>query len=226
MLIAPTEPPLLKRLGTVSLTPEAMGVDVLWVASGEEGPPLRIGIQRKAFPGDFLSSLQDGRLQKELAQMASLDHAFLILEGLGSWTGDGALLLPHSSRQVTRRHMFGFLASLQSQYRVGWLQTSDLSDTCEAVVALREWFQKPNHLSLTSRPKPVAPWGSAHSPEWRAWFWQGFPGVGPGTAANLAAAFDPLPFTFTHPSADLRAVKGVGKKRAGEILALLEDPGR
>ena len=55
MLIAPTEAqhPALRALGRVSSTPERCGVDFLF-ATRATGT---VGIQRKAFPADFLASV-------------------------------------------------------------------------------------------------------------------------------------------------------------------------
>jgi len=67
MLVAPTEPMTLKALGTVSLVPEDYGSDFLW-ASPVFG---LVGVQRKE-ASDFVASVMDGRLDKELAQMKQL----------------------------------------------------------------------------------------------------------------------------------------------------------
>ena len=68
LLVAPTEPPQLKKLGKVSSVPESYGLDYMFITHNS----LISGVQRKQFPGDFTSSLNDGRLGKEIVQMGPL----------------------------------------------------------------------------------------------------------------------------------------------------------
>src|SRR5512139_620381 len=87
MMIAPTEPAALRALGTVKLTPERFGVDIMW---GSTVTGL-CGIQRKEI-SDFFASMTDGRLAKERAQMQGLDLRVLVIEGRPMWTTEGVLV--------------------------------------------------------------------------------------------------------------------------------------
>jgi len=52
-----------------------------------------IGIERKKVPGDLLSSIEDGRLRREiLAMRAECDHQVIILHGMMRFNGDGQLM--------------------------------------------------------------------------------------------------------------------------------------
>ena len=213
--VAPTEPDALKRIGTVTLLPERFGVDVLI--------PTRIGlvgIQRKQFPSDFLSSVHDGRLQKEFGQMKILAHAFLLLEGRPTWTSDGKLANT-SHFKWTVDSMTGFLLSLQIQYNVGLLWTEDTNETILVCKRVEGWFAKTSHNSMRVRPRPSNPWQSRNNEDWQVWMLQGVPGIGPGTAEAICKHFGRLPLQLTVGEVELRAVPGVGKKTANDLLRYL-----
>src|SRR5215472_11777188 len=98
MLISPTEPAEFRVLGEVSSVPELYGADFLMY-----GPKIgRVGVQRKEI-NDFVASIRDDRLAKEVAQLKSLNVGMLVLEGGVEWTNDGSLL---STRSPLSRAQF------------------------------------------------------------------------------------------------------------------------
>ena len=216
--MSPTEPSVLRRLGVVSLVPEEYGVDVFWAVNREDGAA-RCGVQRKRFPEDFMASLADGRLQKELQQMKSLDVKFLLIEGSGTWTVDKCLVLPYSAREFTSRHLRGMLATIQCKYGVGWIPTTGIDETVEAIRDLHKWSEG-DKSSLETRPKPGhVPFNDPASDEWKVWWWQGIPGIGSDTAWSLVKAFPGgLPVKLAVSEKELREVKGVGKKKARDLV--------
>jgi ERCC4-type nuclease len=170
-LISPTEPPEIKRLGRTSPKPERYGVDVLWF--NKRG---KFGVQRKQFPGDFLASLHDGRLQREMAQMQSLTAGILIIEGFGQWSTDGRLL---DQRQFTKQQFFSLVTSFHFQYGMSVQRVRDMLGTAQAIHAFYAWSEKDNHRSLDRRPNPAGKWGTADSREWAIHLLQSFEGIGP-----------------------------------------------
>jgi hypothetical protein len=87
MLISPTEPASLHSLGKVAWLPEKFGADILMSVGSEW-----IGVQRKEI-ADLVASVQDGRLGMQVAQMAALKQAVVVVEGRPKWTLEGELIL-------------------------------------------------------------------------------------------------------------------------------------
>ena len=211
--ISPAEPAELQTIGIISSFPETIGLDFCWsTANGIAG------VQRKQFPEDFLSSLYDGRLTKEIMQIScAVAFPLLILEGTGQgWTSDGRLI--HRHAKFTRAQLQGFLLSLQIAHGIPWLQVGNIRETGPVVVAFREWTLKDSHRSLMQRPGP----GDHRTRPWQEHFLQGLPAVGPKTAAAIIDHFGRIP--FIPPSVDdLCAVPGVGRKKAQAIVAMFRE---
>lgn len=218
-LVAPTEPAELKALGIVSPLPERVGCDVLYFAHGK-----KCGVQRKEV-GDLLSSVADGRLGKELAQMAAANVAarLLVVEGVVTWTNEGVLLRGYGETW-TRRQWLGLLWSAQEAG--AWVTTTaGLRETCEVVEWFGDWCRR-EHRSLKTRPGPASMWGTrATQEEWACHVLQGFPGVGPALAARLVEEFGGVPLEWRVTREELGAVRGVGKKKVERIWALLNGGG-
>lgn len=216
MLIAPTEPLLLKKLGKVSSLPEKHGADFLF--PGSLG---LIGVQRKEVR-DWVSSCFDGRLAKELDQLNHVDQAALILEGRLAWSGDGTLM-DYRSNSYTKTMHLGLLFSAMA--RGIWIvTTSNLADTSDCLCCLEEWLGKREHRGL-SRPKPPkGEWGKATDKGWAMWLLQGFEGVGKSTAERIYDHFSGVPLAWTVAEEELREVEGIGKGRARNLIHALESP--
>lgn len=219
MIVAPTEPPLLKDIATVvSTKPERYGVDVMWL--GAKG--VRYGVQRKEFPGDFLSSVSDGRLAKELGQMEALDVPILVLEGKAIWMNDGRLDSRWGQEWKKRSH-WAFLASVRA--RGVWVEwTANLEETVEIVQVYQEWSRKVRHTATMRRPGPAKnAWGTQSSRDWQIHLLEGFPDIGPETARRIIDHFGRVPLQWTTDAVGLQAVFGVGKKTAEKLIRAIGD---
>jgi ERCC4-type nuclease len=132
--------------------PEQHGADVLAVVFGRG----KLAIQRKAFPDDFLASIDDGRLARELAMLSRTECPVLIVEGRPQWTADGHLMASWTSRW-TRQQIRNLMRSVWLTHGVMVEHTDNINDTATAVIELETWFRKKVHRSLLSRPKQTAP---------------------------------------------------------------------
>lgn len=218
MLIAPTEPPALRATGTVSLTPERHGVDVLW---GAKDIGL-IGVQRKVFPGDFLASMDDGRLSKELSQMRALNIGVLVLEGRPTWTTFGELLGQRWGKRWTRQAHRAFLMSVRM--KGVWVEWTDhLDDTIDFLQVMEKWAAKSKHQSLSSRPGPKRDsWNRLTDRDYALHMIQGWPDVGPELAGRIFDRFG-VPLALTVTEKELLSVQGIGKAKAGRIMRMFTD---
>ena len=218
MMIAPSEPPALRALGSTKLLPERFGADVMW---GSAAAGL-VGVQRKEFPGDFVASLEDGRLATQRIQMLALDIRVLVLEGRGTWTTEGQLVSnygPPLSRSAFRR----YLCSVQAGGV--WVQTTDsLDDTIAFVHDLEAWSRKRQHQSAAHRPGPKGDrWGRVTPRHRQLHLIQGIEGVGPELAGRILDELG-MPFGLRVTAEDLKRVHGVGKKTVRAFERPFEEP--
>lgn len=223
MLVAPTEPAALKALGTVSLLPEERGCDVIWRARGRW-----FGVQRKAI-SDFVASMQDGRLVKEVAQMkgeGGLDGVCMpavVIEGNVVYTSEGELMLDRQTR-VTRAQIEGRCWSLAREgVHVYW--TVNVPATVEWVKRYAAWSAKAKHASSALRPGPTVAWGTAGNRDWALHTLQSFPGVGVDRAGEILASFGRLPLRWDVSEEEMMKVKGLGKKTVRGMYGAFEHEG-
>lgn len=215
LLISPAEPKLIKELGIVHSLPETYGADILF--SSENG---LCGIQRKEFPNDFLASLYDGRLEREVAQLQRCDYfRALVFEGKPRWLTNGQL--DNNYRAFSKSQLLSLQHSL-------WLQgiftvwTTDVMDTVDYIYGLVKWAGRTKHLSLLKRPNPQGIWGTASAEDWSRHLLQSFQGVGPELAQRIVQKFNGPPLQWTVTEKELMQVEGLGKEKARRLISALE----
>ncbi len=216
MLISPTEPTVFSDQipdSKVSMLSEKYGCDFLMLAK-----TVRVGVQRKQFPNDLLSSLADGRLYDQIRKMGELDQASLILEGYGQWTADGTLM--HLTN-FTRRQLHGLILSLSFEFGIQVFQVRDMAETVELLINMERWIHKPAHTSLLRRPSAEKDSWSQKSDRMNGiHLIQSFGGIGPTIAANIYDHYGKVPMTWDE-GIDLTDVKGVGKEKAKQMREAL-----
>ncbi len=217
MLVSPTEPKALKKLGTVSSKPENHGADFLII-----GDMFRIGIQRKEFPGDFLASLTDNRLYQQLPALSTLDKSLLVLEGRGRWTEDDELI-SNKHHRFTRQQLHGLLFSIMFEFGVPSMIVGDMGEMARVLVDLETWAKKTSHKSLKTRSGPDSDsWGETTERHFAQHIMQGFPGVGQELAGRIIDKFEGVPLTWTVGPDELIDVEGIGKVKAQKMYDALE----
>lgn len=226
LIVSPAEPRWLKTKLEAAFTdvqynalPERRGVDVCWRSQGAWW-----GVQRKQLD-DLVSSLRDGRLQREVAMMTAdsgVTMPHLIVEGAVKFTGDGMLIRDGWGQDFTKRQWRGLLWSLQ-QAGVAVSYAPTPTETAELIVDLHAWSRKARHSTLKSRPGPASSeWGTRSSTSWQRHLLQGFDGIGPELADAIIARFGGAPLKWTVDSDELRMVPGIGPKRVEALVRALE----
>lgn len=211
MLIAPTEPTEFLEVGERSSLPEKYGVDFLFAHDGKW-----FGVQRKEH-SDFVASVQDGRLSKEIGQMQQLSVGMLLIEGAGKWTNDGELI--HGWAKWNKGQEYSYLWSVQS--RGVWVDRSGgKRETIQVLGAFERWVRKASHKATFSRPGATSTWGKAGSREWAIHLLCGFDGVGPEIATRILDGLG-MPLAWTVDEKGLMQVEGIGKKRASKLIEAL-----
>lgn len=215
--VSPSEPPALRAIGRTTMLPEHFGADVCF--------PSRLGLvvlQRKEFPSDFMASVHDGRLGEQRAKMQRAAVKVLVLEGRGTWTTDGELVVPFGpglSISQYRRYLWSV------QLDGIWVShTSGLAETVELVKDLKEWSDKAKHGG-GGRPKPKGSggWGQPTDRDWGSHLLQSFDGVGPEMATRIFDRFGRVPLAWTCTPEDMAMVQGVGPKRVDKMFAGLAE---
>lgn len=214
MIVAPTEPPALRALGLCNLEPERRGCDILFHANHAFH-----GIQRKELK-DFIASVHDGRLSKEVAQMsASLATRLLVIEGQPKWSLDGELLGQGFGKPWTLKAHNAYLWSVQA--RGVWVSsTLNLAGTIELAVRFEEWVRKGKHRSLDVRPGPGNTWGRVTNRDYQRHLVMGVEGYGPELADAVIDALG-MPFKLCVTEEQLKGVAGVGPKKAKAMVRAL-----
>ena len=219
MFVSPTEPPVfVDTLDWItSSVPENYGADFLW-----NSPLGLVGVQRKEFPGDFLASVQDGRLGGEaFGKMAQLQVAVLLLEGRDRWTTEGYLMSSGKYHQSwTRTQHRNFLASTQLRgVHVQW--SDDKFDTVSFLRDLYAWSQKPRHAATTHRITPEGSWGHVSNRDFQVHVLSSLPGI---SIVLASAMIDTLgfPLGLRVTREQLMTVPGIAAGRADKIIKTFE----
>lgn len=219
MLVAPTElrhAPFraLTRADRGSNKPETMGVDFAFNYRG-----LWWGIQRKEIK-DFIASVNDGRLAKEVKQMTALEQGVVVIEGQPKWSLDGHLLGDSYGSSWDRQRHCSMLLSLQ-EAGVWVMGSIDTTDTARLILDFERWVKKGDHMSLKKREPMVSPWGTKNNRDYQIHLVMGLPGVGWELADRILKKLG-MPFGCRVTKLELMEVDGVGAKKADAILAALE----
>jgi len=220
ILVSPSEPAELREALSAVSSPlcEEKGADIL----APTGKGL-LGIQRKEVPSDFLASLEDGRLTRELPPLSKgVDFPILLLEGTFIYDTDDCLRVGGRPTRYNRLGITRLLRSVFYSHGVYVEHSGGLSETPTVVKELIDYFSH-DHISLFTRPKLQGLWGKPIPSEQISYFYQGVPGVGVVLAQSLTKIF-PRPADLVAASFDdLKAIPQVGKQRAARIHRFLHD---
>jgi len=220
ILVSPSEPAELREALGATSSPlcEEKGADIL----APTGKGL-LGIQRKEVPSDFLASLEDGRLARELPLLSrGVDFPILLLEGSFIYDTDDCLRVGGRPTRYKHLGIKRLLRSVFYSYGIYVEHSSGLSDTPTVVKELIDYFSH-DHISLYTRPKLQGLWGRPTPNEQICYFYQGIPGVGVVLAQSLAKIL-PKPADLVTASLDgLKSIPGIGKQRAERIFKFLHD---
>lgn len=220
ILVSPAEPKTLWKLGDVDPLPEEFGVDFMWAS-----PLGKVGVQRKQFPGDFLASVHDGRLNTEYLQMQALDVRVLLIEGEGKWSMDGELIESWGAHDRQRQRRWNrtthrnYLSSVQIFKGVTVQHSKGLQDTERFIKDFFIWSQKADHIGLDARPAAQAMgyWANISNEDYQRYLLQSLPIIGPKLAQAILDHLGQI-FTINVTYEQLLEVPGIGPSRATRIM--------
>lgn len=167
----------------------------------------RVAVERKT-SSDFLSSLTDGRLFKQIEELTvNFKRPLMILEGDGLF----------SSRNIHPNAIRGALASISLDYCVPIIRTEDNRDTAEMLlsIAKREQFKAKRSFAIRGEKKTIS---MNHRQEYLL---AGLPKVNTMTARKLLKHFGSPERIFAANEEQLQSVDGIGPKMAKRIRQVL-----
>jgi ERCC4-type nuclease len=201
---------------------EEVGADILaFTALG------KLGIQRKEFPSDFVSSIEDGRLIKEVHQLRdNVKFPVLIKEGRGFYDADGYLLTTKNigngriitaPSKYTKTAIRNMIRSIYYVYGVRTEESESMEDTIKLIYELVDYIAKNRHVSLESRQKLHAEWGIETVSDRDLFLAQGLPGVGPKLAESICSITGRIPWKWDITKDQLANIRGLGKGKVDTI---------
>ena len=164
-------------------------------------------IERKTV-SDFISSMKNRRLLRQLEEIRQYESRLLIIEGIDEQE------LYTDSKEIIGMHpnsIRGFLLSILLNYKVPIVFTKNYEDTARfiSVLSRKEPRETPLNISKKFRSKK----------EQAQYILEGFPGIGPSTAKKLLEEFKSLKGIFNAPAEELKSC--IGKK--SEIFKIVEE---
>lgn len=165
-----------------------------------------IAIERKTV-NDFISSMINRRLIRQLEELQQYPNRLLIIEGIEEqelyndsrdWKG----MNPNAIR--------GFLLSILLRYKVPIIFSKNYKDTAKFISVLAR--KKGNEISLNVTKKTLS------KKERMQFILEGFPGIGPKTSKKLLKKFKTLRNILTASEEELKEVIGKKAKSFKELV--------
>ncbi len=166
----------------------------------------RVGVERKEV-NDFLSSMIDGRLFQQLKNLKNkYIRPMLVLEGEGLFT----------IRKISQNAIFGALACIVADYGIPIIQTKDEKETASLMFSIaRREFKEGRTVGVRGEK------GSMSLSERQQFIIEGLPNISGVLAQRLLSHFGSIKGVADAGAEELMKVKGVGKKKAEDIVKTL-----
>jgi len=162
-------------------------------------------IERKTI-SDFINSMINKRLLKQLEELQQYKNKLLIIEGISEkdlYNDENYSINPNAIR--------GFLLSILLKHKIPIIYTKNSEDTARFISVLSK--KKSTTISLKANKKNLS------KNEQLEFILEGFPGIGPKKAKLLLKKFGTLQNIILAPTEELEKILG---KRASVISEILE----
>jgi len=155
-----------------------------------------IAIERKTV-SDFISSMINRHLAKQLEELQQYENKLLLIEGLEEHE-----LYSDNSEGMNANAVRGFLLSILLKHKIPIIFTKNAEDTAKFIDVLARKKETESSLNATKK--------SFNKKEQMQFIIEGFPGIGPKTAKKLLEKFKTMKNIFSASQEDLE--KEIGKK--------------
>jgi len=162
-----------------------------------------VAIERKTI-SDFLSSIINKRIFRQLEELKQYRKRILMIEGIGEQE------LYHANSRINQNAIRGFLLSVIINYTTPIIFTKDYKDSAEFLLIAAK--KQAKEASLNAKKKAL------NVKEQLQYILEGFPGIGPVTAKKLLKEFKSLRKILKTDINNLKKV--IGKK--AEVFRLLD----
>ncbi len=223
VLYHPNEPYEIRNdLGDYGISTPSLPVDYGWFTLG-----VKSLVERKHIPGDLLSSMSDGRLNREVqALLENIEkggRSYLLLEGHLECDSSGRILNPHKVSGWEIDKVSERIATIQTM-GVQLLLSPSLHETALVLVSQLRWELKGDHKSLSIRPGPEKDsWNSRSYSNYIIWSFQGIPGVGADIAEILYKEAGTWKELCSMSIDDFQRLSHFGKKRSERVYRFIHE---
>ena len=154
-----------------------------------------VAIERKTV-SDFINSMIDKRLSRQLEDMKQYPKQLLIIEGI-----EEQELYNDKEKGMNANAIRGFLLSIVLQYQVPIIFTKNYADTAKFIAVLARKEDRPE-TGLRAKRRAF------NSKEQMQFILEGFPGIGPSTAKKLLKEFKSIKNILNASEEELKKIAG------------------
>lgn len=163
-------------------------------------------IERKTF-SDFVNSMINKRLIKQLLNLKKYSKYFLIIEGFD---------YKYNKFNVHDNAIKGMFLSIAMDFQIPIIFTKDEEDTVDFLILTAKRYEK--QKTQNSIRQSIT---HGTPEEQRQFILEGFPGIGPIVAKNLLTKFKTLKKIFNATENQLKKIKKFNDKKIKKFLSLL-----
>lgn len=161
-------------------------------------------IERKTV-SDFISSMMNQRLLKQIEEMKQYENKLIIIEGISEkelYNDENYSINPNAIR--------GFLLSITLKHKIPLIFSKNSEDTAKFITILSK--KKDKEINLNAKKKTL------NKREQLQFIIEGFPGVGPKKAKALLERFGSIQNIILAPTEELEKILGIKSEQIREII--------
>lgn len=170
-----------------------------------------IAIERKTV-SDFISSMLNKRLIRQLQELKQYPKQILIIEGIE----EQELYNDKAEKGIHANAIRGMLLSIILEFKIPIIFTKNYQDTVNFLIVLKKRQErKPKEFSLQATKK------ARNMAEQQQFILEGFPGIGPSTAKKLLRHFKTIKKIINATDKQLKKGK-IQEKKAQAMKKIIE----
>lgn len=161
-------------------------------------------IERKTI-SDFISSIINGRLIKQIEELKQFENKLLLIEGISEQE-----VYTDNNPGIDGNAVRGFLLSTVIKHKIPMIFTKNSEDTAKFINIISK--KKTREIPLNGVKKTL------NKKEQLQFIIEGFPGIGPKKAKNLLEKFGTIQNIINAPTEDLKKILG---KKAETMIDII-----
>lgn len=163
-----------------------------------------VAIERKTI-SDFISSIINGRLLKQIEELKQFENKLLIIEGISEQE-----IYSDDNVGINANAIRGFLLSTVLKHKIPMIFTKNSEDTAKFISVLSK--KKAKEIPLNAKKKTL------NKKEQLQFIIESFPGIGPKKSKELLEKFGTIQNIINAPIEDLKEILG---KKAETIIEMI-----